>query len=136
MASINESLGPLGPQGDGEATEATVERLDLARFEGHTPGPWVFDKSTDAIDDSHGSMICDLYGMHRDGLLITAAPTLLSELKTARAEVERLRGVIHYAAHRIALSPLADDIALRDQIRAGLNPNYVATTADGGEAGK
>lgn len=75
--------------------------LDLSKYEGHTPGPWICTDrdsgdniftATDPqkrIANSFGN--CTFSEYRANALLIADAPQLLAELREARAENERLR---------------------------------------------
>ena len=78
--------------------------LDLAQFEGHTPGPWVADA---ACWSESGFAQYELIGITLlnapDSRLIAASPALLSECRRLRAENARLREALENAANVISL---------------------------------
>ena len=85
--------------------------LDLAQFDGFTPGPWSAQHATGEVESDEGR-ICevdqhDLYDdngeredaesdarMCANAELIAAAPALLAECKRQREEIARLRGAL------------------------------------------
>jgi len=83
-----------------------MDKLDLSQFVGSTPEPWRTAIDLAALRRP-GQMVVanfDCMGQHKsiicvqtggaNARLIAAAPTLLRELKEARAEIERLKSAI------------------------------------------
>ena len=79
--------------------EGFQKPLDLAQFEGHTPGPWIadpFDPQWDGeIRIGNGLPIATpRQGAHNadaNTLLLTAAPALLAECRRQREQIKVLR---------------------------------------------
>lgn len=115
--------------------------LDLAQFEGHTPGPWEASRR----DDKEGNWIDSVVGqavnnggyrvarMERpdccgfvDACLIAAAPELLDECKRLRAVNAELRAALERTASFLRGEQLADalmnegDITLGEYISAAI----------------
>ena len=75
--------------------------LDLAQFEGHTPGPWKDRIATGTADHmirGNGASVCVIpfkYGTteqrNRNARLILAAPALLAECKRQREQIAKLQ---------------------------------------------
>lgn len=88
-------------------------RLDLSLLNGHTPGPWrVYDDTDEigSVSTADGSLQVaqaqatkhvrnkeDLNERIANTRLIAASPTLLAELREARATIERLESAIRWA---------------------------------------
>src|SRR3990167_7650362 len=77
---------------------ATCKPLDLAQFEGHTPGPWHVGMKPGPMvyANQHGTQVADCSfdngGAHRtDARLIAAAPALLAECKRQREQIAKLQ---------------------------------------------
>ena len=78
-----------------------TEKLDLAQFEGHTPGPWYPSDSGTVRGKDYGDGIGNLIAecamqesapaRNNNARLIAAAPTLLSECRLQRRIIEELR---------------------------------------------
>src|SRR3990167_5563256 len=80
---------------------ATCKPLDLAQFEGHTPGPWHVGMKPGPMvyANQHGTQVADCSfdngGAHRtDARLIAAAPALLAECKRQREQIAKLRDAL------------------------------------------
>ena len=97
---------------------ARLAPVDVAEFEGHTPGPWVWDPEDPDLDVDHGydlvggpqrETIADdgsqggeyrrvLHPNTPNGRLIAAAPDMLRKLTEARARIATLDGVLDMLA--------------------------------------
>ena len=93
---------------------ARLAPVDVAEFEGHTPGPWVWDPEDPDLDVDHGydlvggpqrETIADdgsqggeyrrvLHPNTPNGRLIAAAPDMLRKLTEARARIATLEGIL------------------------------------------
>ena len=103
----------------------TPAPLDLAQFEGFTPGPWRASFDNDFVESDEGA-ICEVMPQDMAGddgevsedesrarelnnlELLCAAPALLAECQRQRAEIERLRGAgmnMLNAAHWLLITP-------------------------------
>jgi hypothetical protein len=129
-------------------TNNTVAPMDLAQFDGHTPGPWKTHRENISPDwliltDTNGLVIANInpetgptaasrpatakMPQEHNARLIAAAPALLSELRTLRARNAELVGALGRARRCIDVSlirntPKALDIweSLADLIDAAL----------------
>ena len=88
----------------------TASKLDLAQFEGHTPGPWKIGETMPAgnryIETSAGYVVAKISGLLAykkaqpiNAALIAAAPALLAECRRQREEIARLREALEEAAN-------------------------------------
>src|SRR3990167_3398109 len=111
----------------------TTKPLDLAQFEGHTPGPWEIE-----VDNRDGrsrgyirkaewapGQYAIARAMHRNqqyhenAFLLAAAPALLAECKRQREETTRLRLIVERLTHAANAYPqLVEEVrGLRDYCR-------------------
>ena len=74
--------------------------LDLAQFEGHTPGPWRISKMEGgrkiAVVNAHGGLLfyLDVATNGNTSRLLAAAPALLAECKRQREQIAALRSLV------------------------------------------
>lgn len=83
----------------------STKPLDLAQFEGHTPGEWLLSAKLSGsenhkgfrLHDENGYWIADVMPRDEDGvegkangMLLAYAPELLAELRERRAQIEAL----------------------------------------------
>ena len=79
--------------------------LDLSKFEGHTPGPWLTQPCTAGgvllIRGRTGQFSLKIISTE-DGQLMAAAPDLLAELKAARVRIAELEADLDTSAAMLA----------------------------------
>ena len=82
----------------------TTKTLDLAQFEGHTPGPWYPSDSGTVrgkdCGDGIGNLIAECAmqesapARNNNARLIATAPALLAECKRQREQIAKMREVL------------------------------------------
>jgi hypothetical protein len=98
--------------------------VDLSKFEGMTPGPWLFRKfglcgnygcrpivlDADQYEirvghrsDAMGGLMVPLYPEHPDAAAIEATPDLIAEVRELRAERDRLLKAVQEAHRKLSL---------------------------------
>lgn len=118
----------------------TTKPLDLAQFEGHTPGPWeahgatIYSADVWVDGDNHGG--ARIGSAYQDEMpteardedfanaeLIAAAPALLAECRRLQAENAKLRDALERCTGFIAPLPEDEDsecAIIHEQARAAL----------------
>lgn len=116
-------------------------QLDLAQFDGHTPGPWAPMRDSDnlfgivAYNDGDSFEVARTYDEHghADTALLAAAPELLSECRALRAENARLREALADVELRCTQDRMASTIGKKkdrtDFLRGALDRISAAARA-------
>lgn len=100
----------------------TTKPLDLAQFEGHTPGPWRCMKMEGgrkmAIVNQHGGCLTYIDASARmpNYELIAAAPALLAECRRLQAENAKLREALERCADEAGRASNGTKIQLNDHL--------------------